>query len=286
MSTPDRERREELASLQALGLLAEDERAELAALVAADPDAAADVRALAGTVAALGASVPQVDPPAALRARVLASVTSTAPAPAVDGRTRTNVAPFRRDESGRSQPAFAWLAAAASLVAALGVGAWAWQLQNRLRELDARLAAAQEEVVTLQRTLGAAQGETKLLRAQATVLAAPDVLRVDLAGQPAAPAATARAWWSRQRGMVFTAAALPPLPANRSYQVCVIADQRPPISAGVMNVADLGRDGGALQFFQTPADIPTPKIVAVTLEPEGGVPQPTGDKVLVGVTGL
>jgi hypothetical protein len=181
---------------------------------------------------------------------------------------------------------FAWLAAAASLVAALGLGAWAWQLQEQLRELDARLAAAQDEVVTLQRTLGTAQSETKLLRAQATVLVAPDVLRVDLAGQPAAPGATARAWWSRQRGMVFTAASLPPLPANKSYQVWVIADQRPPISAGVMNVADLGRDGGALQFFQTPADIPTPKVVAVTLEPEGGVPQPTGDKVLVGLTGL
>lgn len=281
MSTPDRERREELASLHALGLLAEPERAELAALVAADPALAADVRALEGAVAALGSAVPQVDPPAALRARVLASVAGASVAGA------SNVTPIRRPESPRPvSTSLGWLAAAASLVAALGLGAWAWQLQDRLRELDARLAAAQDEVVALQRTLGTAQSETKLLRAQATVLVAPDVLRVDLAGQPTAPAATARAWWSRQRGMVFTAASLPPLPANKSYQVWVIADQRPPISAGVMSVADLGRDGGALQFFQTPADIPTPKVVAVTLEPEGGVPQPTGDKVLVGLTGL
>jgi anti-sigma-K factor RskA len=292
MSTPDLERRDELASLHALGMLSAPEQAELAALVAADPAFAADVRALAGTVAALGSIVPQIDPPAALRTRVLASVTSSVPpatvtpAATAEVRPQATVTPIRRSESSRAAPTFAWLAAAASLVAALGLGAWAWQLQDRMRELDARLAAAQDEVGVLQRTLGTAQSETKLLRAQATVLVAPDVLRVDLAGQPVAPAATARAYWSRQRGMVFTAASLPPLPANKSYQVWVIADQRPPISAGVMNVADLGPDGGALHFFQTPADIPTPKIVAVTLEPEGGVPQPTGDKVLVGLTGL
>jgi anti-sigma-K factor RskA len=289
MSTPDLERRDELAGLHALGVLTEIEQAELAALVSADPAFAADVRALEGTVAALGTAVPQIDPPAALRARVLASVVSKA-APvagsaAADARPPATVTPIRRADAPRGV-AFAWLAAAASLVAALGVGAWAWQLQDRLRELDARLATAQDEVVRLQNTLGAAQEQTKLLRAQATVLVAPDMLRVELAGQAAAPGATARAYWSRQRGMVFTAASLPALPANKSYQVWVIADQQPPISAGVVNVADIGRDGATLHYFETPSTIPTPKIVAVTLEPEGGVPQPTGDKVLVGSTGL
>jgi anti-sigma-K factor RskA len=290
MSTPDLERRDELASLHALGVLTESEQAELATLVSADPAFAADVRALEGAVSALGAAVPQIDPPAALRARVLASVTSKAPAPlpgstAAETRPPATVTPIRRADARRG-PAFAWLAAAASLVAALGVGAWAWQLQDRIRELDARLATAQDEVVRLQNTLGAAQEQTKLLRAQSTVLVAPDMLRVELAGQAAAPGATARAYWSRQRGMVFTAASLPALPANKSYQVWVIADQQPPISAGVVNVADIGRDGATLHYFETPSTIPTPKIVAVTLEPEGGVPQPTGDKVLVGSTGL
>jgi len=34
--------------------------------------------------------------------------------------------------------------------------------------------------------------------------------------------------------------------------------------------------------FATPPDIPPPIAVAVTLEPAGGVPAPTGPKVLVG----
>jgi anti-sigma-K factor RskA len=293
VSALDRERRDELASLHALGVLTEGERSELAALASSDPTLAGDLRALEGAVAALGGAVPQVDPPAALRARVLASITGAVPEQRANGASTAttplgagNVTPMRPREPRRPAQTFAWLAAAASLVAAVGMGAWTWQLQDRVRELDERLAAAQDEVITLQRTLGTAQEETKLLKAQATVLVAPDLLRVDLAGQPNAPAASGRAYWSRRSGMVFATTALPPLPANKSYQVWVIADQQAPISAGLVRLADVGADGRALRFFSTPVDLPTPKIVAVTIEPEAGVPQPTGEKVLVGLTGL
>jgi hypothetical protein len=36
-------------------------------------------------------------------------------------------------------------------------------------------------------------------------------------------------------------------------------------------------------MIETPTDIPKPIGMAVTLEPEGGVPSPTGDKYLVGL---
>jgi hypothetical protein len=180
-------------------------------------------------------------------------------------------------------PTLAWLAAAASLVAAAGLGLWAWQLQDRLHEMDARLAEAEHEVVTVRQTLGHAEGEARILKAQAQVFLAPDVQMVNLAGQPSAPGASARAYWSRRTGMVFAAASLPPLPANKVYQVWVLAEAQPPISAGLLKP---DAQGTAYETFKTPQDIPTPKIVAVTLEPEGGVPQPTGDKVLVGMTGL
>jgi anti-sigma-K factor RskA len=36
--------------------------------------------------------------------------------------------------------------------------------------------------------------------------------------------------------------------------------------------------------LNTPGDLPEPAALAVTLEPEGGVPAPTGDKYLVGLT--
>lgn len=110
------------------------------------------------------------------------------------------------------------------------------------------------------------------------VLAAPDLARIDLAGQPAAPAASARALWSRTRGMVFTASNLPPLPAGRVYQVWVVAGPAP-ISAGLL-MPDAA--GGGTVFFNTPPDIPAPQAIAVTIEPAGGLPAPTGAFYLMG----
>jgi anti-sigma-K factor RskA len=52
-----------------------------------------------------------------------------------------------------------------------------------------------------------------------------------------------------------------------------------PISAGLFRPDD---QGSVTASFETPADMPTPVAMAVTLEPDGGVPAPTGDKYLVG----
>ena len=72
MSVADREQLRELASLHALGVLSAEERAALAAAMAADAEFAAEVRQLEDTAGALGGVAAQVDPPARLRARVLA----------------------------------------------------------------------------------------------------------------------------------------------------------------------------------------------------------------------
>src|SRR5262249_39968240 len=108
----------------------------------------------------------------------------------------------------------------------------------------------------------------------------PDLARIDLAGQAAAPSASARALWSRSRGLVFTASNLPPLPAGRVYQLWVLTSQPAPMSAGLLR-PDAG--GGVPATIATPAAMPQPRAMAVTLEPDGGVPAPTGDKSLVGL---
>jgi hypothetical protein len=42
-------------------------------------------------------------------------------------------------------------------------------------------------------------------------------------------------------------------------------------------------NGRVNTIFDTPPDLPKPVAMAVTLEPDGGVPAPTGDKYLVGL---
>ena len=109
------------------------------------------------------------------------------------------------------------------------------------------------------------------------VLNASDLVRVDLAGQPVAPRAAARAFWSRSQGLVFTASSLPPLPAGRTYQLWIVTAAAP-IGAGVLKP---GVDGGAHAVFMTPSDLAKPIAIALTIEPEGGVPAPTGNSSLV-----
>lgn len=207
--------------------------------------------------------VPQVDPPHELRARLLRVVSSTSP-------TSNFTSP---------RPVAWWLATAASLALVAGLTIYTAQLRTRITDLEselrdtrARADAAQQQMVDAQRAATGAQTAV-------AILTAPDVARVDLAGQqPVSPSASARAFWSRSRGMVFNASNLPPLPAGRTYQLWVVTAQAP-ISAGLLTP---DTQGSVSEVFNTPPDIPQPIAMAVTIEPAGGVPAPTGDKYLVG----
>jgi anti-sigma-K factor RskA len=146
-------------------------------------------------------------------------------------------------------------------------------LESELRQATLRASASDGQLAEARRTAFQAQSSV-------AVLAAPDLARIDLAGQPAAPRASARAYWSRSRGLVFIALNLPAPPPGRTYQLWVLTAQPAPISAGLMKP---DADGRVSAIFETPQDLPKPVAVAVTLEPEGGVPAPTGDKYLVGL---
>ena len=64
----------DLSGLYALGMLTGEERLEFETHLESCPSCAAEVREAHAAVDALGAAVLQVEPPASLRARVLASV--------------------------------------------------------------------------------------------------------------------------------------------------------------------------------------------------------------------
>lgn len=281
-----------------LGTMSELERVAFERELADDAALQQDVRAAQAVVVGILSAVPQVDPPEHLRAEVLERVAGSngtrqtwgsVPAPENVQAARTHgteTALLRGVHQATRWPAPfswpAWVAAAASIAVALGMATYAVRLrqditslQGRLDAATSRLADAESSVARMERAVTEAQSQT-------AVLAAPDLAQVALAGQPPAPDARARAFWSRSRGLVFTASQLPPLPSGRSYQLWVVtANER--ISAGVLALA---ADGRVLHIVQTPADMPTPVAMAVTLEPEGGVPQPTGAFYLLGTTGL
>jgi anti-sigma-K factor RskA len=277
----------ELTGLYVLDALTDAERAAFEAHAAGCARCMTEIRELRRTSDALALSAPPAVPSPAVRERLMAAIGigsirgAGAPgvnkdgvgapavnkdgvgAPAVNkdgaGALGVNVsgdrgthAPGVENFRGARAPIAPWLAAAAALALAVALAGYVVEL---------RRGARSEQLI-------------------AAVLAAPDLARIDLVGQPTAPSASARAFWSRSRGLVFTASNLPVAPAGRVYQLWVLSSQPAPTSAGLLKPDASGR---VTATFNTPADLPQPVAMAVTLEPEGGVPAPTGDKYLVGL---
>ena len=284
MTTSGTDPRYDALAELALGTLPETERAALEAWLATDPAAQAQLRALRESLGLLAVTAPAVDPPDHLRARVLAITGQAPPAPALVTPAPTLPgATDRTDHSTRPRRATAgglvpWLAAAAATLVALGLGWQSRQLQSDVDRLQADLRATEARLATTEAEVRSNRTRLARVQAESAILAAADLRRVDLAGQKGAPRASGRAFWSRAQGLVFTAARLPDLPQGRTYQLWVLTAGAP-VSAGLFRP---DASGGSSAVFDTPVALPTPAGLAVSIEPEGGVPAPTGDIVLVG----
>ena len=223
----------------------------------------AEVASLEGVDEALAGAVPQLDPPAALRDRVLASVPPTA----VAQRTDTNPAQ--------------WLPLAASLAFSLGLGGYAYTLQQRITVLEDELTDARAQAADTLARADRTQRTLQVTQSHLDVLTAPDSTRVTLAGQAPALAASGRADWSRARGLAVSLDNLPPLQPGRTYQVWLLTAGMP-VSAGLLTPDAAGRSTGV---YPVPPGGVMPTGIALTEEPAGGLPQPTGQPILVGLLG-
>jgi anti-sigma-K factor RskA len=268
----------------AIGALRASEAQEIERHLLTCQGCAEVVRGLSLVPLALEARQPLDSPSGFARTRLLSTIRGGAlPSSAVDvvkaPEGRAVVPSAAADREAKGAGIAAWLAAAAALVLAVFLGWDGVRLRGRIAELTRELDQARAAVAATESRMAMIQRSADRNQSALAVLTAPDVARIDLAGQPDAPKASGRAYWSRTRGMVFSAAALPPPPAGRTYQVWVVTSAPAPVSAGLVEPDSAGH---ANAVFATPPDIPQPVAVAVTVEPAGGVPSPTGPKVLIG----
>jgi anti-sigma-K factor RskA len=252
-----------------LGALTPAELADVRAHLAVCDECAAEARALRPAVDALAWSVDPVNPPAAVRQRILSSISAPA---------ATSTA--TRPAAASSRSVLPWLAAAASLALAVALGAYTWQLRGRVQTLEQQLRDAILQVQAGERLTAQVRLVATDAQRQLSVLAAPDVAHVDLKGQPVAPQASAHALWSRSRGLVLAASNLPALPPGRTYQLWVLRGANAPISDGWVFKTDAS--GRATTMFATPATLPAPTGMAVSIEPDGGSATPMGAIYLAG----
>lgn len=170
-------------------------------------------------------------------------------------------------------PAFQrWAAATLALVClVLGTALVFLKVQNR---------NLSDRVSELQRALERQTVEAARARAVFDVLTAPETVRVTLVPAQVRPTPQGKAFYNPQKGLLFYAANLPALPPDRTYQLWLVPVEGNPVSAGVFQADAAGN--GTILLPGLPPSLAA-KAFAVTVEPAGGVPQPTGPKVLVGL---
>ncbi|MBI2159751.1 MAG: anti-sigma factor [Candidatus Rokubacteria bacterium] len=145
---------------------------------------------------------------------------------------------------------------------------------------EARLGLMARETAALrqrlQRDIAALEGQLAVYRSAAELLRDPATQIVALRGMGPSPQATGRVVWHAVNGGHLFVANLPAPPPGKAYELWTIGDAAPE-PAGVFQVDAQGR--GSHRVAPVEGGKPV-KGFAVTLEPEGGMPAPTGPMVL------
>jgi hypothetical protein len=209
---------------------------------------------VAGLIATAADPVP---PPPALRVRTMAAAGIA-------------VAPSRRR---------AWLPLAAAAAFAALAGVIHLDRNAARRDAEQARAGAEQERTRAQQEGDAMRARLGEQDRMIALLTHRDTRMTVLAAAPAGAEPMGRVLWNpTSRRAVLMAEGLPAVPPGKAYEVWVIADGAPR-AAGVFRPDAQGR---AVVTLPDVAETARARTFAVTLEPEAGVPAPTGPMVLAG----
>jgi anti-sigma-K factor RskA len=164
-----------------------------------------------------------------------------------------------------------WLAAAAAMVLAVGAGVYAMDLRDELEGLRGQLALAEQkardalaEVSERDEVIGGMTGR--------------GVRVIDLASTQQREPSGRMFWDPATDRWTFFAYNLPQVREGREYELWLITPQGP-VAAGTFRPEQGGRATVHARYDLPPDQL---RAVAVTEEPAGGVPQPTGQILILG----
>jgi len=236
-------------------------------LVEAHLDAGCDecnarLHALGGLTVLMAHAVPQYDAPPDIRKKVFRHVH--------DASALASARPRRLLGTG-------WMAAAVAILAFVILAWWTSDLKRGVGELVADLNDARRELALLENDV-AAQREAR------EMLGKPCTRLIDLAGVDPNPECYGKAILHPDiRSAVMFLYRMPKTPEGMTYQLWAVRDGVP----RSMGVFTIPKDGGDA-IIKLPS-LPDPTTIAsfsVTIEPTGGVPEPTGMRYLIGDNSL
>jgi anti-sigma-K factor RskA len=254
--------REEDFDLYVLGTLEGDEKQAIESHLASCAACTRKLDEARGRIALLALAAPRSEPAPAVKERLLRRVRESA---------RTGTSKPVRVEPERAGGTMArwWAAAIVPAFAILLIATvYLWNANARLdREISALRASIQDQ-----------QKQLDYARSVAHLLEAKDTLTVSLAPMPGMPKGAVKVMYNEKMGMLMYDGWIEPPPQDKSYQLWVVPMEGQPVSVGVVNPAT---SDTAHWLTKMPEGI-TAKSIAITLEPAGGMPQPSGPMVLVG----
>jgi anti-sigma-K factor RskA len=252
----------ELLALHALGAL-ESSEAEAARrhLELGCPSCAGELAALQEAQAAIPFALPLQQPSPMVKARLLLAI-----------RKDVQTSPDPGSAAGSWGKAGLVAAAAAIVVAFLTGSFVSRRYESQAQELRAQIRSQQEELARLEQQFRRTRDTILLVRS-------PGSKVIDLQGQEALAASAARVFWDVRRGTWrLYADNLPAAGEGKTYQLWLVTAKEK-ISAGVF---DPGREDEASGTVTVPPEAGAVVAAAVTPEPAGGSPQPTGSILLLG----
>jgi anti-sigma-K factor RskA len=261
MSHPDRDSPQDLAAAYALGALEPDEARRFEAFLAGSPEAQREVAEFRELAALLALGEAETVPGPDLRDRVLARV----------GSEKSRALPAGGTPSRRGIPLAVWSALAACLVLAVGLSAEVLSQRQDLADLRAEVANRDQLL---------AKRLQRLMQREATLnaLMEPGVELYQLTAS-GDPEPGIQLFWNREKNVAIVHGfRLKPVPSGRAYQLWFIEDGKP-----VPSVTFKPEPSGHAKVEGV--TVPTAgelSAAAITVEPEGGSPQPTSPILLVG----
>ena len=261
------EKIEELFTFYALDAVTEAERQQVEDYVASDPEARRRLDEMIRTASALPYESEPLEPPADLKQTLMDRVHADAqkrfvPPPSVPDSAWSRFIDSFLPRAGQLLPQAVTVL---SLFIALAVGAWGISMRNELTHLQAETALLQKELA-----------DQRLVLSQ---IASPNAQTFAISGTDHQPQAHGQLIADSQTGSaVLVVSGLRQLEAGSIYEFWLIEGDTP-MAAGLFEVNEEGK--AILQVSQavTPEAFDA---IGVSIEPEPGSVQPTGDIVMLG----
>jgi anti-sigma-K factor RskA len=254
---------EELLPFYVLDALTQEEKELVESYLAEHPEARTQVQDLQSGASALPYAVSPVEPPHRVKESLMVRIAS-------DAQARERSSARASSESSRHGLRFEDIFRVLGFGAAAIAIVWAFVLNAQIARLRNEIAGLNDQVANQSQSI-------EQIIANLPQTNQSDVITVSLKGTEAQPRAQGQLIANpNDQSAVLVISGLPPLEPGRTYQVWLIGNA--PVSAGLLTVDE---NGQSVLIVTSEETIGSFNSLGISIEPEGGSQQPTGEIVVL-----